>query len=453
LDQAGGHKPAGQQAKASEANKHAIEAHRAWRGKVQMMAKCPMRSPADLAVWYTPGVAAASRAVAAEPALSYELTNRANTVAIVSDGSRVLGLGDIGPAAAMPVMEGKAFLFKEFGGVDAIPLCVDAASGEEIVAIVQALAPSFGGINLEDISTPKCFRVLEALRDTLAIPVWHDDQQGSATVALAGLVNALEVVGKRLEAARIVLVGIGAANMAVYRLLKAEGADPGAIIALDSKGTLHSGRHDIADHREALREKWQVCSETNATGVAGGIAEALKGADACLAFSTPGPGVIPPAAVASMAKDAIIFACANPVPEIWPDEALAAGARIVATGRSDFPNQVNNSLVFPGLFRGVLDVRARAISDDMALAAAHALAGHARRTGLSDRAILPPMERIEVAAEIASAVGAAAVFEGVAPPQDTTGLYERALRRIETTRRASHLLDENGCLSADFMAP
>jgi len=418
-----------------------------------MMAKCPMRSPADLAVWYTPGVAAASRAIAAEPALSCELTNRANTVAIISDGSRVLGLGDIGPEAAMPVMEGKALLFKQYGGVDAVPLCLDAASGEEIVAIVEALAPSFGGINLEDISTPKCFRVLEALKKSLSIPVWHDDQQGSATVALAGLVNALELVGKRLDEARIVLVGIGAANMAVYRLMKAEGAEPGAIVALDSKGTLHSGRRDIADAREALREKWQVCSETNRQGVTGGIAEALKGADACLAFSTPGPGIIPPETVASMADEPIIFACANPVPEIWPEEALAAGARIVATGRSDFPNQVNNSLVFPGLFRGVFDVRARAISERMALAAAHALAGHARQAGLSDQAILPPMERIEVAADIAAAVGAEAVAEGLAPPQDTAGLYGKALRRIEMTRRAASLLDENGCLSADFEAP
>jgi malate dehydrogenase (oxaloacetate-decarboxylating) len=365
----------------------AVALHRRYRGKIATAAKVPMTDFADLAVWYTPGVAAASRAIAADPAAIYELTNRANTVAIVSDGSRVLGLGDIGPAAALPVMEGKALLFKHFGGVDAVPLCIAAPDAPAIVETVLALAPTFGAVNLEDIATPKCFRVLGDLREKLSIPVWHDDQQGTATAVLAGLLSGLAVVGKRLDAVRIALIGIGAANMAVYRLLKSQGVAPAAILACDSKGLLHQQREDLKARQDSLTEKWQVCRETNAGCRDGGIVEALSGADVCLAFSAPGPDTIPPSAVNGMARDAIVFACANPVPEIWPAAAKSAGARIVATGRSDFPNQVNNSLVFPALFRGVLDVRARRISDSMALAAAEALAAAARERGLTEASI------------------------------------------------------------------
>jgi malate dehydrogenase (oxaloacetate-decarboxylating) len=397
-----------------EEAERALELHRAYRGKIQTIAKCPMASYEDLATWYTPGAAAPARAIAADPDLAYELTSKGNTVAVVSDGSRVLGLGDIGPEAAMPVMEGKALLFKHFGGVDAVPVCLDAHEPDAIIAIVRALAPTFGGINLEDIAAPKCFRILDALRADLPIPVWHDDQQGTAAVVLAGLLNALDSVGKRLADARIALIGIGAANMSVYRILVAEGVSPGAIIACDSRGTLHRGRSDIEARQQELAEKWRVCVESNPDRIAGGISDALKGADACLAFSTPGPNVVPPSAIQGMASKGIVFACANPVPEIWPSRALEAGARIVATGRSDFPNQVNNSLVFPGLFRGVFDVRASAISDGMARAAARALAEYAKREGAGDGSILPRTDNITAAAVVAAAVGVQAQEEGLA---------------------------------------
>ncbi|MFO1055612.1 MAG: malic enzyme-like NAD(P)-binding protein [Dongiaceae bacterium] len=253
-------------------------------------------------------------------------------------------------------MEGKALLFKQLGGIDAVPVCLDTRDPDEIVRTVRLLAPAFGAINLEDIAQPKCFRILEALRRDCPIPVWHDDQQGTAAVALAGLENALAVVGKRLDGARIALVGAGAANVATARLLVAAGARPGSLVVCDSAGTLHPGRRDIAARAESFPEKWRLCRETNEDRLAGGIAAALAGADACLAFSRPGPEVIRPDWVRGMAPGAIVFACANPVPEIWPDAARAAGAAIVATGRSDFPNQVNNALVFPGIFRGVLEV-------------------------------------------------------------------------------------------------
>lgn len=270
-------------------------------------------------------------------------------------------------------MEGKALLFKYLGGVDAVPLCLGTTDPDELVRTVCILAPSFGGINLEDIAQPKCFGVLDRLRAELDIPVWHDDQQGTATVAIAGLTNALKVVGKLLSNARIALIGVGAANVAVYRLLRACGVSPVAIIACDRRGTLHPGRQDLQQRQDEFRNKWPICQESNGEHVTGGIAEALRGADVCLAFSASGPGVIRPEWVRQMAAGAIVFACANPVPEIWPWEAKEAGARIVATGRSDFPNQVNNSLGFPGIFRGALDVRAKTITDEMALAASHEL--------------------------------------------------------------------------------
>lgn len=427
----------------------AVELHRRYRGKVQTAAKVPMADFSDLAVWYTPGVAAASRAIAADPAQVYELTNRGNTVAIVSDGSRVLGLGDVGPEAALPVMEGKALLFKHFGGVDAVPLCLDLAEDVRIVETVKALAPSFGAVNLEDIATPKCFRVLDALREALPIPVWHDDQQGTATAVLAGLMSSLELVGKRLDAVRIALIGIGAANMAVYRLLKSQGVDPTAMLACDSKGLLHRNREDLKSMQEHLAEKWQVCRETNPGCRAGGIAEALAGADVCLAFSTPGPDIIDSSAVADMAPDAIVFACANPVPEIWPDAARAAGARVVATGRSDFPNQVNNALVFPALFRGVLDVRARGISNGMALAAAQALAAAAKERGLDEDSILSRCDDIEMAAQIAAAVGLAAQAEGLAALQlPRQALHDSAVARICAARSENRVLLEGGLIAA-----
>jgi len=426
----------------------ALEHHRFYRGKIQTATKCPIGDLRDFSVVYTPGVAAPCRAIREQPESVFDYTNRGNMVAIVSDGTRVLGLGNIGPEAGLPVMEGKALLFKYLGGVDAVPLCVRTQSINELVATVKALEPSFGGINLEDIAQPGCFRVLETLRGMLNIPVWHDDQQGSATVALAALTNALKIVGKRLETVRIVLVGIGAANVPTFRLLVRAGADPGRIIACDTRGILHSRRDDLQRQQNDSPEKWNVCRQSNAAQVTGDIAAALKHADVCIAFSSSGPGVIRPEWIHGMADDAIVFACANPVPEIWPWEAKEAGARIVGTGRSDFPNQVNNSLVFPGIFRGTLDVRARAITDGMAIAAANALAADAEASGLREDRILPTMEDWKTAARIATATALQAQREGVARCiRSENDLYESALERIGTCRRTIEVLSREGILA------
>ncbi|AXS41697.1 NADP-dependent malic enzyme [Breoghania sp. L-A4] len=433
---------------AAAAPPRALTLHRAYRGKIQMMAKAPLRSYGDLALWYTPGVADASRAIARNPDDVYELTNRANTIAIISDGSRVLGLGDIGPEAGLPVMEGKALLFKHFGGIDAVPLCIRPQAPQEIAAFARAIAPSVGAINLEDISAPKCFRLLDDLRGNCEVPVWHDDQQGTATVVLAALLNALEVTGKRMDSVRIALIGIGAANMAVYRLLRAEGLSGEQFIACDSRGILHRGRADISHARDTFQEKWQVCEETNPETITGGIAEALRGADVCIAFSQPGPETIPAQAVSGMAARAIVFACANPVPEILPEAAKAAGVAIIATGRSDFPNQVNNCLAFPGVFRGVLDVRARRISDGMARAAAHALMQCGRRAGLSETALLPRADEIDVAASVAAATGVAACREGAARiVLDADNLFNQAVTAITAARKAMDALIDGGCIA------
>jgi len=435
-------------AKSGQTAARSLRLHSFYKGKIQVLPKCAVSGLDDFALWYTPGVAAPCMAIKADPDLVYEHTNKGNSVAVVSDGTRVLGLGNIGPEAGLPVMEGKALLFKYLGGVDAVAVCVKTAGADELIRTTRALEPSFGGINLEDISQPKCFRVLDALREDMNIPVWHDDQQGSATALLAGLLNALSVVGKDLSRVKLALIGMGAANVATYRLLAACGADKEALVACDSKGTLHKGRQDIEHARGDFPDKWRVCLETNAEGIAGGIGDAMRGADACIAFSRPGPGVIGSSDVAGMAKDAIVFACANPTPEIWPDAARAAGARIVATGRSDFPNQVNNSLVFPGLFRGVLDVRASRITDEMALAAAQALAAHARERGIDDMKILPRMDEWEVAARVAAAVGAKAQEQGVARiKKSAEALYTEALARIAAARDATALLMREGLIA------
>ncbi|MCR4419449.1 MAG: NADP-dependent malic enzyme [Clostridia bacterium] len=420
-----------------------MKLHPYYRGKMQTLPRCAVRSLEDFALWYTPGVAEPCRAIHRDPDLVYEYTSKWNTVAVVSDGTRVLGLGDIGPEAALPVMEGKALLFKYLGGVDAVPICLDTREPEEIIRTVKYLAPSFGGINLEDIAQPKCFAILDTLRREMEIPVWHDDQQGTAAVTLAGLLNALKLAGKRLEEVKIALIGAGAANVCIARLLMAAGVQPGNLLVVDSRGLLHPGREGL---KPSYPEKWELCLKTNAEGRVGGIPEALRGADAVIALSRPGPDRIKKEWIRSMADDPIVFACANPVPEIWPWEAREAGARVVATGRSDFPNQINNSLGFPAIFRGALDVRARTITDEMCLAAAEALAAYAEETGrLSEEYLLPTMEEWEVYPRVAAAVGAKAVEQGVARrPQTAEELFVHAREIIRQAREMTRVLMERG---------
>ena len=431
-------------AKASQPAEESRRLHAFYRGKIQTIPKCPVRSAEDFALWYTPGVAAPCRDIQRTPEAVYDLTNKGNTVAVVSDGTRVLGLGDIGPAAGLPVMEGKALLFKYLGGVDAVPICLGTKEPEEIVRTVKVLEPSFGGINLEDIAMPKCFRVLDEARRACTIPVWHDDQQGTGTVLLAALINALKLVGKSMERIRIAMIGMGAANVPTYRFLKAFGVDPRAVTACDVGGILGPHRTDYRD-RPDYCEQWRVCCETNGEGRRGGIAEALRGADVCVAFAAG--GIILPEWISTMGRDPIVFACANPIPEIWPWEAREAGARIVATGRSDFPNQVNNSLVFPAVFRGALDVRARTITDEMALAAALELAACAEQRGIGDDHILCTMEEWEVVPRVAAAVAMKAQEQGLAQLRvGREDLIASATDRIRAVREASRLLMETGVI-------
>jgi len=343
-------------------------------------------------------------------------------------------LGDIGPKAGLPVMEGKALLYKYLGGVDAWPIMLDTKDPDKLIETVLLIQPGFGGVNLEDIAQPKCFRVLDTLRARAEIPVWHDDQQGTATVTLAGLINALKIVNKKIGDVRITFVGSGASNVACARLIFASGADPAKCLVVDSKGILHKNRQDIEMRKAEFVDKWKMCQITNAEGRQGGIPDAMKGADVVIALAKSGPGVILPEWVRSMAKDAIVFSCANPVPEIWPWEAKEAGAVVVATGRSDFPNQVNNSLGFPGIFRGTLDVRATTITDSMCHAAAHALAGMAEEKGLTPEYILPTMDEWEVFPREAAAVAMKAIEEGVAHKIVT---YEEELKTAEQIIRRS----------------
>jgi malate dehydrogenase (oxaloacetate-decarboxylating) len=436
-------------AQAQKPAEEAMRLHPFYGGKIQTAPKCPVRDYHDFSIWYTPGVAAPCKAIQANPELLYEMTNVGNTIAVVSDGTRVLGLGDIGPAAAMPVMEGKALLFKYLGGVDAVPLCLNTKDPDQLIEAVKLLEPSFAGINLEDIEQPKCFYVLDRLRAEMSIPVWHDDQQGTATIILAGLINAAEVVGKKLSEMHIVVFGSGAANVATTRLLLAYGVNPAHLIVVDSKGILHAEREDIAAQRDVYRDKWRLCQITNTEGRKGGPAEAFRGADAVIALSKPGPGTIKPEWVASMAPKAIVFACANPTPEIWPWEAKDAGAAVVATGRSDFPNQVNNSLVFPGIFRGALDVRAKTITDEMCLAAADELARMARRQGLDAEHIVPTMDDVDVFIAEAVAVGMKAQEQGVAQKKvSREALWEHASKLISHAHELTKVMMEEGLIPA-----
>ncbi len=419
--------------------------HRFYEGKMQMIPKCVVRSVDDFAIWYTPGVAAPCREIQADPDKSFELTNRWNYVAIVTDGTRVLGLGDIGPEAALPVMEGKALLFKYLGGVDAFPICLRTKDPDEIVKICKALEPSFGGINLEDIEKPKCFQVLEKAREQMQVPVWHDDQQGTATVILAGLMNAFKIVGKKPKESLITLVGSGAANIRTAYVLMKWGVKPGNIILADSKGVIYKGREDINQADDPW--KYDVTQKTNGEGRTGDIAEAFKGVDAVVAASKPGPNTIKKDWIKTMANDAIIFACANPIPEIWPWDAEDAGARIVATGRSDFPNQVNNSLGFPAIFRGVLDVKAKIITDDMCIAAAQELADFAEERGITEKDILPRMDEWEVFPREAVACALKSIEQGVARVKPSRQeLYERASAIIKNARDSTELLMKHGLI-------
>jgi len=434
-------------AKAKKPAKLALRYHPFYEGKVQVMPKCVIRGSYDFAVWYTPGVAAPCRKIKEDPELSFHYTNRWNYVAVVSDGTRVLGLGDIGPEAAMPVMEGKALLFKYLGGVDAFPICLKTKDPDEIVRTCELLEPSFGGINLEDIAKPKCFYILEKAREKLQIPVWHDDQQGTATVILAGLINAFKIVGKKPGESLITLVGAGAANVRTAYVLMRWGIPPKNIIMVDSKGILHPSRGDIEKMKEENPWKYDLAVKTNGEGRIGDLSEAFKGVDAVIAASKPGPGTIKKEWVSTMADDAIVFACANPVPEIWPWEAKEAGAKIVATGRSDFENQINNSLGFPGIFRGVLDVRAKTVTDDMCVAAAEELAKFAEERGLSEHYIVPKMDEWEIYPREAVACALKSIEEGVARVKlSRQELWERALRIIRNARESAQLLMREGLI-------
>jgi malate dehydrogenase (oxaloacetate-decarboxylating) len=431
-------------AKAHKPSADAMKLHPFYRGKIETALKCTVRSFDDFAIWYTPGVAAPCKAIQANPELVYEYTNKWNTVIVVSDGTRVLGLGDIGPKAGLPVMEGKALLYKYLGGVDGVPIMLNTKDPDAIINTVLMLQPGFGGVNLEDISNPKCFYILDTLREKAEIPIWHDDQQGTATVTLAGLINALKVVGKKMDEVKIAFIGCGASNVACSRLIFGWGADPAKCFMVDTRGILSKHRKDLELRKAEYVDKWKLCNITNAEGREGDIPEAMRGADVVIGLSRSGPGVILPEWIKSMAKDPIVFACANPVPEIWPWEARQAGAAVVATGRSDFPNQVNNSLGFPGIFRGTLDVRAATITDEMCFAAAKALADHVGDK-LGPEHILPGMDDWEVYPREAAAVAMKAIEQDLARIKTTyQAEFENATNIIRRSRQLTQTMMDSG---------
>lgn len=375
-------------------NEKALLMHEKWNGKLETVSKTPVKTREDLAIAYTPGVAEPCKVIAQDKEAAYKYTMKANTVAVVSDGSAVLGLGNIGPYAAMPVMEGKAVLFKEFGNVNAVPICLDTQDTEEIIKAVTYLAPGFGGINLEDISAPRCFEIEERLKEILDIPVFHDDQHGTAIVVLAGVINALKVVGKKKEDCRVVVNGAGSAGVAITKLLLTYGFPN--IIMCDKVGIVSKDTGGLNWMQKKMTEVTNLNNET------GSLADALKGADIFIGVSAP--NIVTPEMVASMNRDSILFAMANPIPEIMPDVAKAAGARVVGTGRSDFPNQVNNVVAFPGIFKGALEGRATQITEEMKLAAAEAIAGLVPADKLSDDNIMPEAFDPQVAEVVANAV-------------------------------------------------
>lgn len=424
-------------AKADEPKRFAMKWHPHYRGKVCVELKAPVTSYDDFGVWYTPGVAEPCKDIYENVEKQWEHTNRSNFAAVVSDGSRVLGLGDIGPRAGMPVMEGKAMLFKYLGGVDAFPLCLDTKDPEELIKAVKWISPNFGAVNLEDIEKPKCFYVLDRLRKELDVPVWHDDQQGTALVTLAGLRSALKVVGKKMAEVSVAFIGAGAASMNNAKYTFLAGVKPENCFMCDSKGILHEGRTDIRGDPM----KWDMAQKTNAEERTGGTKEALEGVDVLVSTSKSGPGVIKKEWVANMADDAIVFACANPIPEIWPWEAEDAGARIVGTGRSDFKNQVNNSLGFPAVFRGALDVAATGITDEMCLAASEAVSSYVEEQGLSEDYVIPTMAETEMYVREAVATGLGAMKQGVARIKlSENELEESARKKIKGAQRVHEYL-------------
>jgi malate dehydrogenase (oxaloacetate-decarboxylating) len=421
--------------------------HKYYQGKIEVAPKCPITSFDDFNIWYTPGVAEPCKRIReGGEDLSFEYTWRWNAAAVISDGTRVLGLGNIGAAAGLPVMEGKALLFKFLGGVDAVPIVVRETDPDKFIYIVKALEPSFGAINLEDIESPKCFYILEKLQEVLDIPVWHDDQQGTALVTIAALINALKLTGRKFEHTRFVLFGAGAANTCIYRYLKVFGARPENIIVIDSKGPLHRERPDLEEMRRENPWKYRIAVESNPECVKE-IPKAFEGADVVIAASRPGPGVIKKEWIRLMNKDAIVFAEANPIPEIWPWEAKEAGARITATGRGDFPNQINNSLGFPAVFRGVLTVRARKMVDEMFYAAAVAIAKYTEETGIHEDRIIGTMNEPELFVREAIAVAEKAMELGYARRKLSRSELEAEIRElIERPRKQMKALLESGLI-------
>jgi malate dehydrogenase (oxaloacetate-decarboxylating) len=429
--------------------KLSISAHEFFGGKMQTVPMCGLWGFNWFNVWYTPGVSAISTTIRDNNDASFALSNRGNLVAVVSDSTRVLGDGDCTPPGGLGVMEGKAFLMKYLGGVDAVALCVDSRNAEgkhdpdKIIEFVKMLQPSFGAVNLEDISQPNCFKVLDELRESCAIPVWHDDAQGTACVTLAGLLNALKLAGKKLGEVKIVLLGAGASNTTIARLIIADGGDPAKMVMFDSKGGLHLGRSDIENDKRNYR-KWELCQKTNPARIRT-EAEAIAGADVLIALSTPGPDTVKREWVRSMGPKSIVFACANPVPEIWPHAAKEEGAFIVATGRGDFPNQVNNSVCFPGLLKGALLVRARKVTDGMAIRCSHSIADFAEKRGITETDITARMDESEVFAIQAADVAMQAIEEGVARvAMSWDEVYNRAKADIAAARRMTEDLMKLG---------
>ncbi|MFC1670141.1 NADP-dependent malic enzyme [Spirochaetota bacterium] len=426
-------------------------AHKFYGGKTMTIPKAGVYGFNWFNVWYTPGVSKVSTTIRDDNNSSFELSNRGNLVAVVSDSTRVLGDGDCTPPGGLGVMEGKAYLMKYLGGVDGVALCINSynENGEhdpqKIIDFVKMLEPSFGAVNLEDISQPNCYKVLDTLREECDIPVWHDDAQGTGCVTLAGLINALRIVDKGIDGAKIVLFGAGASNTTIARLIIKAGGNPGNIILFDSKGGLHSGRDDIkAD--SAFYRKWELCKSTN-PGKVNDIETALKDADVLISLSQPGPDTVKPRWIKGMGSKPIVFTCANPVPEIYPHAAKEAGAYIVATGRGDFPNQVNNSLGFPGILKGALLVRARKITDEMAIAAAYSIANFAEKKGLEPDKIIPTMEDTEVFAQVAADVAMEAIKNGVARIEmSSEEVYNGTLRDIKETRDTVDLLMKNNLI-------